>query len=662
MAGYGVKPNTERVFFQDNLFLHEDDFIREQQYHMTSRRWANIHLHGKGIVGASSALSISVDAGDYVISEGVAIDGLGRELVVPSLPVFRVSIASVGTLITGDVLGLQYQETARAEADGVERQEQVPLNEIIKGECRLIKITGSVPDDVVVLGTYDGEGISNLGRVYVTSTTDIKEELYTDFVKTDGSRPFIKPVAGVDPVNSTDLATKSYVDQNSGVDFFSSDSNGFRNPEQISFDFTAGVLTLKVLPNADGVTEDQEFFAKGSKYVLSKDSTPACSSFPDGTSFVFLLEDGTLSAPQTAWDPNHPSIAIVIYDASTGTYPQILDDIHGINMSMQSREKNNVEGAWIAMGHGNSHLGFEETGTPGANIVKSMAAGRLVNDDKPFDISAFDSTSKMTVLYGRESSKVAAKLPVNWDTVKTTILSSRQNSSPTGSGDGIQSLTSGHTSAMIRIVRSDDGRNDANAEAYKHAVVLTDMSVPASCDEASKLFNAQQAIKRVVDQWYKYLITDWKIVSVYLYSNGAVENVYDMRAFTLNDILCADWYKKFAPNYQRFGLLMNGELATNSNSAQIIVTDDATLDANLISAKATGIATGEQLKLVIKKNTVSIGTITVNELNSSTVIVTDSVLTEGDLLWVQYDETSSALSAANATVSIKAKISEPVEV
>ena len=61
--------------------LTEEDFTAEQSYFLDGRRSDNRHLHGWGVV---CGLRVTPSGGGgVVIQPGLAIDGLGREIVVP---------------------------------------------------------------------------------------------------------------------------------------------------------------------------------------------------------------------------------------------------------------------------------------------------------------------------------------------------------------------------------------------------------------------------------------------------------------------------------------------------------------------------------------------------------------------------------------------------
>ncbi|MDQ1486203.1 MAG: hypothetical protein QOJ62_1896 [Actinomycetota bacterium] len=69
-----------RVNFFDGQLLSADDFRTDQDYHRRMRYLHNRLLHGWGIV---EGYEVEDAAGGVVVGSGVAIDPLGRELVLP---------------------------------------------------------------------------------------------------------------------------------------------------------------------------------------------------------------------------------------------------------------------------------------------------------------------------------------------------------------------------------------------------------------------------------------------------------------------------------------------------------------------------------------------------------------------------------------------------
>ncbi len=76
-----MSPNTiQRVRYFDQQILRTEDFVDEQAYHVEMRRRHNIAHHTWGI---ACGLELAVDQQGLVVRPGMAIDGYGRELILP---------------------------------------------------------------------------------------------------------------------------------------------------------------------------------------------------------------------------------------------------------------------------------------------------------------------------------------------------------------------------------------------------------------------------------------------------------------------------------------------------------------------------------------------------------------------------------------------------
>ena len=69
-----------RVHYFEGQFLRTQDFVDEQAYHVAMRRRHNIAHHTWGIV---SGLEIVIEEGNFFLQPGMAVDGFGRELILP---------------------------------------------------------------------------------------------------------------------------------------------------------------------------------------------------------------------------------------------------------------------------------------------------------------------------------------------------------------------------------------------------------------------------------------------------------------------------------------------------------------------------------------------------------------------------------------------------
>jgi hypothetical protein len=70
-----------RVHYFEEQYLRTQDFVDEQAYHLTAHRRHNVGQHTWGIV---VGLELESEEGALVLRPGVAVDGYGRDLVVPT--------------------------------------------------------------------------------------------------------------------------------------------------------------------------------------------------------------------------------------------------------------------------------------------------------------------------------------------------------------------------------------------------------------------------------------------------------------------------------------------------------------------------------------------------------------------------------------------------
>jgi hypothetical protein len=79
-SGSTEEPATRVRYFSGQL-LSEEDFDAEQRYLIRKRELHNRALHGTGVVRGLEVRAAGTDS--VVVSPGLAIDGCGREIVVP---------------------------------------------------------------------------------------------------------------------------------------------------------------------------------------------------------------------------------------------------------------------------------------------------------------------------------------------------------------------------------------------------------------------------------------------------------------------------------------------------------------------------------------------------------------------------------------------------
>jgi hypothetical protein len=167
MADY-TQPDVvqKRVRFFDGQFLQDQDFIDEQRYHLDRTRRLSRTL---GITGVVTGLGVA-KGGPYelTISPGVAIDGLGRQLVLGTAATLRLSETFARK--QNIELHLIYQQTATdlaATGSKSERRwDETP------------KIVAIAPDGTAAVlpdgasSTWDGPTVL-LGRLAVTDNGDV---------------------------------------------------------------------------------------------------------------------------------------------------------------------------------------------------------------------------------------------------------------------------------------------------------------------------------------------------------------------------------------------------------------------------------------------------------------------------------------------------------
>jgi hypothetical protein len=82
-----MSTEIERLRYYERQYLQSSDFTDEQTYHLEMRRRLNLALHLWGIVKGLELLYGEVIQGtpdQYYVSEGMAIDAYGREIIVPA--------------------------------------------------------------------------------------------------------------------------------------------------------------------------------------------------------------------------------------------------------------------------------------------------------------------------------------------------------------------------------------------------------------------------------------------------------------------------------------------------------------------------------------------------------------------------------------------------
>lgn len=101
----------KRLNYYTGLFLQEEDFIAEQNYHVSQRKEQNKLLLTPGIVDPNTGLAVTVsDKTKVTVSAGVAIDAAGNQLIVLDGDENRKDIATTSTTEQDVFLTLSSQE------------------------------------------------------------------------------------------------------------------------------------------------------------------------------------------------------------------------------------------------------------------------------------------------------------------------------------------------------------------------------------------------------------------------------------------------------------------------------------------------------------------------------------------------------------------------
>lgn len=155
---------VKRLNYFDHQFLRAPDFNDEQKYHLSMRRLHNSLLHSWGIV---QGLTVTVPAGGtgtaVTISAGVAIDSLGREIVLPTATSLELGgvAANAVAFITIAYHEEQSDPTTEAGGQGNTRWTELPtpvFSVTPPSDASVNLILGKVPRTATGLGTVDPSG------------------------------------------------------------------------------------------------------------------------------------------------------------------------------------------------------------------------------------------------------------------------------------------------------------------------------------------------------------------------------------------------------------------------------------------------------------------------------------------------------------------------
>ncbi|MFI3312366.1 MAG: hypothetical protein R3Y62_00625 [Eubacteriales bacterium] len=158
----------ERNRYYPGKLLTATDFQAEQNYTNNKRRFMNQFLFGKGVVCGLSVFNL--DDFSVMIESGVAVDGIGREIVVGSTVVKKLSTINGFSNLTTDraTLCLQYQEEEAQPVYAMQKQEvgqDLENNRICEGYSMCLVDTESL------MASYAMESeFYSCGRLYQDET------------------------------------------------------------------------------------------------------------------------------------------------------------------------------------------------------------------------------------------------------------------------------------------------------------------------------------------------------------------------------------------------------------------------------------------------------------------------------------------------------------
>jgi len=115
--------NFDRNNYFYGKLLTSRDFSMEQEYMNNKRRLGNLMLNGKGIV--SGLKVVAADETAVILQSGFAIDGGGREIVVPETEVIKLATIDGISDLKTDVayLGISYKEMPAEQVYAVMQEE-----------------------------------------------------------------------------------------------------------------------------------------------------------------------------------------------------------------------------------------------------------------------------------------------------------------------------------------------------------------------------------------------------------------------------------------------------------------------------------------------------------------------------------------------------------
>lgn len=118
MADY-LQPDvvSQRVRFFNGQFLVDQDFIDEQKFHLDRERRQSRMLR---LTGISSGLTITLTGGEATVAAGMAVDGLGRHLVLAADTPLELTDFSGSVTVDVHLVHQEFETGESSEGGGVD--------------------------------------------------------------------------------------------------------------------------------------------------------------------------------------------------------------------------------------------------------------------------------------------------------------------------------------------------------------------------------------------------------------------------------------------------------------------------------------------------------------------------------------------------------------
>jgi hypothetical protein len=210
----------QRINFFKGLFLKQNDWQKEQEYHMEKQRFHNKYLHSPGVVlNCLEGLRVSVtDNGKiFRIAPGFAIDGEGRDLYVPETKEILVPYLQSFNPPTTIYISIRYTENLQDRRENTANPDFSGYSRV--SEDTIIEITADKPDNHTCI---------ELGRVQLSENpTHIRNSLSQ---AVPGKAVMPMPIKGGRPGDGKSLIPASLrrsQQQTDGTDFL---PKGIINP------------------------------------------------------------------------------------------------------------------------------------------------------------------------------------------------------------------------------------------------------------------------------------------------------------------------------------------------------------------------------------------------------------------------------------------------